>query len=171
MDEKFQDRIDDYLLDRMGNADKKAFLQEIEQDDEKREQLEFTRHVKDSIRSREEKLQALAQFQRRYEEERRTSAFRAMGTECVASCCPAPEVAATKPVLPKKRIWLWIPGVAALIVVGFFAVRLMIRPDSSPNYKGIPVEKACGRNGVFGSAPADSTDNDTIKSNIGTFQK
>lgn len=171
MDEKFQDRIDDYLFKRMGNADKKAFLQEIEQDDEKREQLEFTQDVKDSICSREEKLRALAQFQQQYEEERRTSAFRAMDTEHTACYSPVPEVASTEPVLPKKRIWLWIPGVAALIVIGFFAVNPMFRSDPSPNYKSIPVEKACGRNGVFSFAPTDSTDNDTIKSNVGTFQK
>ena len=62
MDEKFQDRIDNYLLNRMDDAEKMEFLREVEQDEEKKEQLEFTQDVKDSIRSREEKLQALKQF-------------------------------------------------------------------------------------------------------------
>lgn len=32
MDEKFQDRIDDYLLNRMNVDEKESFLHEIEQD-------------------------------------------------------------------------------------------------------------------------------------------
>ncbi len=71
MDEKFQDRIDNYLLNRMDDAEKTEFLREIEQDKEKKEQLEFTQDVKDCIRSREEKLKALKQFQRQYEQERK----------------------------------------------------------------------------------------------------
>ena len=55
MDEKFQDRIDNYLLNRMDDAEKTEFLREVEQDKEKKEQLEFTQNVKDCIRSREEK--------------------------------------------------------------------------------------------------------------------
>ena len=84
MDEKFQDRIDNYLLNRMDDAEKTEFLREVEQDEEKKEQLEFTQDVKDSIRSREEKLQALKQFQRQYEQERKTAAYRATGTEHAA---------------------------------------------------------------------------------------
>ena len=59
MDIQFQDRIDNYLLGRMSEADKEAFLQEVEQDNEKKEQLEFTRNVKEAVCSREEKLRAL----------------------------------------------------------------------------------------------------------------
>jgi hypothetical protein len=162
MDEKFQDRIDKYLLNRMDDAEKTEFLREIEQDEEKKEQLEFTQDVKDSIRSREEKLQALAQFQRQYEQERRISAYRATGTERAACYCPAPEVAATKPVRSKKKIWLWISGVAAVLVIGFFAIKPMFDYESSPNYNGAPMEQMRGGDEVFSPAPADSTDNDTI---------
>ena len=35
MDEKFQDRIDDYLLNRMNIDEKEAFLHEIEHDADK----------------------------------------------------------------------------------------------------------------------------------------
>ena len=165
MDEKFQDRIDNYLLNRMDDAEKTEFLREVEQDEEKKEQLEFTQDVKDRIRSREEKLHALKQFQRQYEQERRTSAYRATGTERVA-CCPAPEVVATEPVRSKKKIWLWISGVAAVLVVGFFAIKPMFVYESSPNYNGAPMEQMRGEDEVFSPAPADSTDNDTIKINI-----
>ena len=96
MDEKFQDRIDNYLLNRMDDAEKMEFLREVEQDEEKKEQLEFTQDVKDSIRSREEKLLALKQFQRQYEQERKAAAYHATGTKQAACYCPAPEVAATE---------------------------------------------------------------------------
>lgn len=165
MDEKFQDRIDDYLLNRMDDAEKAEFLREVEQDEEKKEQLEFTQNVKDSIRSREEKLQALAQFRRQYEEERRTAAYRAAGTERAVCYCQAPKME-ERPVRSKKKIWLWISGVAAVLAVGFFAIRPMLEHESSPNYNGSPIEQMRGGDEVFSPAPADSTDNDTIKFNM-----
>ena len=110
MDEKFQDRIDNYLLNRMDDAEKTEFLREIEQDKEKKEQLEFTQDVKDCIRSREEKLKALKQFQRQYEQERKTAAYRATGTKQAACYCPAPEVAATEPV-PVSYTHLTLPTI------------------------------------------------------------
>ena len=88
MDEKFQDRIDNYLLNRMDDAEKTEFLREVEQDEDKKEQLEFTQNVKDCIRSREEKLNDIAQFQRQYEEERRKAAYRTTGTERAACSVP-----------------------------------------------------------------------------------
>ncbi|MGM9708171.1 MAG: hypothetical protein ACI3ZB_00985, partial [Prevotella sp.] len=155
-----------YLLNRMDDAEKTEFLREVEQNEEKKEQLEFTQNVKDAIRSREEKLQALNQFQQRYEEERRTVACRDTGTEDAACYCPAPEVAATEPVRSKKKIWLWISGVAAVLVVGFFAIKPMFDYESSPNYNGAPMEQMRGGDEVFSPVPADSMVNDTIKLNM-----
>ena len=166
MDEKFQDRIDNYLLNRMDDAEKTEFLREVEQDEEKKEQLEFTQDVKDSIRSREEKLQALKKFQKQYEQERRAAAYRATGSERGSCYCPAPKVAATEPVRSKKKIWLWISGVAAVLVVGFLAIKPMFDYEPSPNYNGAPMEQMRGGDDVFSPALADSTDNDTIKINI-----
>ncbi len=156
MDEKFQDRIDNYLLNRMDDAEKTKFLREVEQDKEKKEQLEFTQDVKDSIRSREEKLQILKQFQQQYEEEQKTAAYRATETEGVACYCPAPEVAATEPVRPKKRIWLWISGVAAVLLVGFFAISPMF--DYEPSQNTAPIRDG----GDVFPALSDSINNDTI---------
>lgn len=166
MDEKFQDRIDNYLLSRMDNAEKTEFLREVEQDKEKKKQLEFTQNVKDAIRSREEKLQALAQFQRQYEEERRTAAYRATGTERTTCYCPAPEVAAIEQAQPKKKTWLWISGIAAVLVIGFFTITPMLMYESAPNKNNVPMEMMRGGDDVFTPAPADSMDNDTVKFNI-----
>lgn len=166
MDEKFQDRIDNYLLNRMDDAEKARFLREVEQDVEKKKLLEFTQNVKDSIRSREEKLRALLLFQRQHEEERRTVAFRATGTERAACYCPAPEME-ERPMQSKKKIELWISGVAVvLVVVGFFAIRPIFYYESSPNYNGVPMEQMREGDEVFSPTPADSTDNDTIKFDV-----
>ena len=67
MNNNFEDRIDDYLLHRMNEEEEKAFLNEVEHDDEKKELLEFTRNVKDSICSREEKLKAMEDMRQQYE--------------------------------------------------------------------------------------------------------
>lgn len=169
MDEKFQDRIDDYLFNRMDDAEKKMFLREVEQDADKKEQLEFTQNVKDSIRSREDKLQALAKFRQQYEEERKASAIQSTGTERTACYCPLP-AATTEPGQSKKKMWLWISGVAAVLVAGFFAIGPMLEYESSPNYNSTPMEEMRGGDDVFSPAAADSTDNtdnDTIEFSIG----
>ena len=153
MDEKFQDRIDNYLLNRMDDTEKSEFLREVEQDKEKKEQLEFTQIVKDSICSREEKMQALKQFQRQYEKGRRTDAYRATGTDCAACYCPSPEVSTTEPVQPKKKKWLWISGAAAVLVVGFFAIKPMFDYELSPNYNGESMEQMRGGDEVFSPTP------------------
>ncbi|MDO4179698.1 MAG: hypothetical protein Q4D36_00225 [Bacteroidales bacterium] len=190
MDEKFQDRIDNYLLNRMNDSEKTMFLREVEQDNEKKEQLEFTQNVKDSIRSREEKLQALTQSQQQYEEERRAKAMRSTGTD--AACyCSAP-MEAERPGRSKKKIWLWISGVAAVLVVGFFAIHPMFVNDASnsnpmeqirgndgifdggnnnsfPSFTGRPKDNVRGDDEIYdevGATPADTIENDTIYSNI-----
>lgn len=62
----FQDRIDEFLLhnDAMSEEDKAQFLKEIEEDEEKREQYEFTKNVKQVMISRGEKLKAMTEFQK-----------------------------------------------------------------------------------------------------------
>lgn len=66
MDNNFQDRIDEYLLhgDAMSEEAKAQFLEEIEEDAEKKEQYEFTKRVKQAVTSRGEKLKAMAEFQK-----------------------------------------------------------------------------------------------------------
>lgn len=66
MDNNFQDRIDEYLLhgNKMSEEVKAQFLKEIEEDEEKREQYEFTKNVKQTMISRGEKLKAMTEFQK-----------------------------------------------------------------------------------------------------------
>lgn len=124
----FQDRIDEYLLhgDTMSEEDKAQFLKEIEEDEEKREQYEFTKNVKQAMVSRGEKLKAMTEFQKEIKHGRRKS-------------------------------WLWISSIAAILVVGFFAINpLFVENSPTDNVRG-------DENEVFDmTAPTDSISNDSI---------
>lgn len=128
MDNNFQDRIDEYLLhgNSMSDEAKAQFLKEIEVDVEKKEQYELSKNIKAAMVSRGEKLKAMAEFQKEYEK-------------------------------PKhKKTWLWISGIAAILIVGFFAINpLFVGNSPTDNVRG-------NENDVFDmSAPADSITNDS----------
>lgn len=127
----FQDRIDEFLLhnDAMSEEDKAQFLKEIEDDVEKREQYEFTKNVKMAMVSREEKLKAMTEFQKEMKSHHH------------------------------RKTWLWISSIAAILVVGFFAIDpLFVGNSPTDNVRG-------DENDVFEmTAPADSIDTDSISS-------
>ena len=131
MDNNFQDRIDEYLLhgDTMSEEDKAQFLKEIEDDVEKKEQYEFTKNVKMAMVSREEKLKAMTEFQKEMKSHHH------------------------------RKTWLWISSIAAILIVGFFAINpLLVETSSHDNVRG-------DENDVFEmTAPADSIDTDSISS-------
>ena len=130
MDNNFQDRIDEYLLheDTMSEEAKAQFLKEIEEDTEKKEQYEFTKNVKEALKSRGDKLKAMTEFQKGIKHGRRKS-------------------------------WLWISSIAAILVIGFFAINpLFVENSPTDNVRG-------DENDVFEmTAPADSIDTDSISS-------
>lgn len=125
----FQDRIDEFLLhnDAMSEEDKAQFLKEIEDDVEKREQYEFTKNVKMAMVSREEKLKAMTEFQKEMKSHHH------------------------------RKTWLWISSIAAILVVGFFAIDpLFVGNSPTDNVRG-------DENDVFEmTAPADSVATDSI---------
>ena len=125
----FQDRIDEYLLhsDTMSEEDKAQFLKEIEEDAEKKEQYEFTKNVKQVIVSRGEKLKAMTEFQKEMKSHYH------------------------------RKTWLWTSSIAAILVIGFFAINpLLVETSSHDNVRG-------DENDVFEmTAPADSIDTDSI---------
>ena len=143
MDNNFQDRIDEYLLheDTMSEEAKAQFLKEIEEDTGKKEQYEFTKNVKEVLKSRGDKLKAMTEFQREMKHGRR-------------------------------RTWLWISSVAAILVVGFFAIKPQLVDNSSiHNVRGgendvfkttaPPHNEGCKSSSEF-KTPNDTTNNDTI---------
>lgn len=125
----FQDRIDEYLLhgDAMSEEDKAQFLKEIEEDAEKKEQYEFTKNVKQAMVSRGKKLKAMTEFQKEMKFHHH------------------------------RKTWLWISSIAAVLVIGFFAINpLFIENSPTDNVRG-------DENDVFDmTVPTDSINNDSI---------
>ena len=173
MKKDFQDRIDEYLLGKMTEEDKAKFEAEVKQDELKREQLEFTRNVKDAISSREDKMAKLKLMQRMYDREYQLVAASMRPTD-TDDCQypPAPQYAAEKK--SSKRIWWWASGIAAVLVIGLFVVNpfgsdtLQTPSGFSPSFKGNPNEMIRGEeNDVFDMElpiQNDSIKNDTIPS-------
>lgn len=131
MDNNFQDKIDEYLLheDTMSEEAKAQFLKEIEENTEKKKQYEFTKNVKQAIVSRGEKLKAMTEFKKEMKSHHH------------------------------RKTWLWISSIAAILVVGFFAINpLLVETSSHDNVRG-------DENDVFEmTAPADNIDTDSISS-------
>ena len=129
MNYNFQDRIDEYLLygDTMSEVDKAQFLKEIEEDAEKKEQYEFTKNVKQAMVSRGEKLKAMTEFQKEMKSHHH------------------------------RKTWLWISSIAAVLVIGFFAINpLFVENSPTDNVRG-------DENDVFDmTVPTDSINNDSI---------
>ena len=155
MDNNFQDRIDEYLLheDTMSEEAKAQFLKEIEENTEKKKQYEFTKNVKQAMVSRGKKLKAMTEFQKENEtqDEKRMTA------------CSCPEYRQTEDIkivghksnFRKKLVWF--SGIAAVLVIGFFAINpLLVEKSSHDNVRG-------DENDVFDmTAPTDSISNDSI---------
>ncbi len=145
MNQDFQDRIDQYLLhgDTMSEEDKAHFLKEIEEDAEKRDQYEFTKNLKAALVSRDQKLKAIAEFQQ----------------ECKRR----------KPT--RRNLLLWVSGIAAALVIGFFAVDIMTVGDApNDNVRGgedvfeqvAPSHSVPCNSSEKHKMPNDTTDIDTI---------
>ena len=165
MDNNFQDRIDEYLLhgDNMSEEAKAQFLKEIEEDADKKEQYELTKNIKKALKSRGDKLKAMAEFQEEYE---------AQDEMRIKACsCPRPEyrvaedikIVGHKSNFRKKLVWF--SGIAAILVIGFCAINPLFIEKNSPtdNVRG-------GENDVFDmTAPTDSIANDSISTDTVTL--
>lgn len=129
MDNNFQDRIDEYLLheDTMSEEAKAQFLKEIEDNTEKKKQYEFTKNVKEALKSRGDKLKAMTEFQKEMKSHHH------------------------------RKTWLWISSIAAVLVIGFFAINpLFVENSPTDNVRG-------DENDVFDmTVPTDSINNDSI---------
>lgn len=145
MDKDFQDRIDRFLLhgSEMTKEERAAFLGEIENDEEKKAQYQFTIMVRDAMRSRMSKLEAMKVMEKRG----------VMGREANMPCaaCPPP---AKEP--RRNKRWYFLGGIAALFVVGFFVTVMFVNNGAEGVMRGSGDQ-------FDGTMPAavDSLDNDT----------
>ena len=123
---ELQDHIDDYLLGRMSDEDSKVFEQELKNDDELREQMEFTKDVQTATKSRNEKLAKMQEWEDDYEweEDRGVAAARYRPTGSGYKSCPTPSMDQTRsmPRSSGRQYLYWISGIAAIFIVGFFLI-------------------------------------------------
>lgn len=151
MEKDFQDRIDDYVMGRMSAEERKLFEEEIGRDESKKEQLVFTQNVKNVIGKRQYMLKETARMKEEYEAQQ-----------------------VKKKQLTVKRIW-WTAGVAAVLLVGFFALKPFDH-GSAPHLEESPSDFMRGDDEIFDfgeeefpavadSVAPDSLEVDTITGN------
>lgn len=141
---EFQDKIDDYLLDRMSDEERKSFESDTAEDAELKEQLQFTETVQQATKSRNEKLAAMEEWKDDYvwEDERVAAASAAeyRPTGSGYEYCPAPTMESRRvgSSSPFKKIFYWASGIAAVFVVGFFLIQNLYVANSPNEYMPSP---------------------------------
>ena len=131
----FQDRIDDYLLDRMSDEERKSFESDSAEDAELKEQLQFTETVQQATKSRNEKLAAMEEWKDDYmwedESVAAASAVEYHATGSGYDYCPEPTMESRRVATssPFKKMLYWVSGIAAVFIVGVFVFNLY-RPSS-----------------------------------------
>ena len=126
---EFQDKIDNYLLNRMSDDERKAFEAEVSNDPELQDQLKYTEKVQKAIDVRNERLAKMKEWENDYvwEKEREEMASKYRATGSGYHYCPAP--ARTCPTPNRKKGWFqtkgriyWMSGVAAMLILGVFLI-------------------------------------------------
>lgn len=143
---EYQDKIDNYLLNRMSDEERWTFEQEMEQDKELRKQVEFTKNVQTALKSRNEKLTRMQEWQKEMNEEaKRACSFRATGSDRHYSPMSAMENQAN-PIPPsrkKRHLIYWVAGIAAIFIIGLFVLPTITVYKSAP----VPIEYGVFRGG------------------------
>lgn len=120
----YQDRIDDYLLDRMSDEERVRFEAETANDAELKEQLEYTQNVRQIIKSRYEKLALMKEWENDYlwQKVAATSDAEYRPTGSGYQCCSAPSMdeSRSKFHTSRRRVFYWISGIAAMAIIGVF---------------------------------------------------
>lgn len=134
---EFQDRIDDYLINRMTEADRRVFESDVAHDAELKEQLEFTKKMRKIVKSRNEKLAAMKEWDEKYEwqhEEVASREYRATGSGY--DYCPAPpmENRMKRRWFVNKRLVYWVSGIAAVFVAGIFIINAYWNKANNQEY-------------------------------------
>lgn len=134
---EYQDRIENYLLNRMSDADKHAFERDLEKDAELRDQYEFVSMVKTALML-ENIEKDVSRWSNAYkeriendvkerEEQKKVASYRPTGTDCY---CPAPPTE-HRPIMSHssgRKILYWISGIAAVFIVGIFIFNNLLSP-------------------------------------------
>ena len=123
---EFQDRIDDYLLDRMSDEERRSFESDTVEDAELKEQLQFTEAVQQATKSRSEKLAAMEEWKDDYvwedDEVAAVSSTEYRATGNGYDYCPTPSMESRQVAKssPFKKMLYWVSGIAAIFIIGVF---------------------------------------------------
>lgn len=104
MKEEFQQKIDNYLMRRMSDEERMAFENEVDGNEELREQLSFTEEVLQVLKSRNNKLARMREWEKKAKHKEKNRSGR--------------------------KIYLWISGIAAVLIVGIFTIYTYFSPDT-----------------------------------------
>lgn len=122
MKQEYQDRIDKYVLGQMDDTEKSVFEQDVAQDAELQEQLQFTKDVASATKIREEKHAKMEDWRDDYVFENVRG--------------------------KKKKFFYWISGIAAIFIVGFFLVNNLFVMESGNPTSPLPYEYGNLRGGT-----------------------
>lgn len=156
---EFQDRIDDYLLNRMSDEERKSFETDMVKDKELKEQLTFTKAVMEAIESRNEKLAAMEEWKDDYVwtgegvADVAATEYLPTGSGYVHYAAPPMNENQSLPRSSNRRILYWFSGIAAVFIVGFFLIHNLYIGNSSPEYLASPV-----KNETIFRAASDNSD-------------
>ena len=98
---EYQDNIDRYLLGRMSDEERKSFEIKCAGNQELKEQLEHTRDVRTVISERSKMLAKIQEWDDEYDVKKKMASH--------------------------KTTWVyWLSGIAAILVIGFFLLPLLV---------------------------------------------
>lgn len=104
MNRDLQDRIDDYILNRMSAEERAAFEKELSQSEAMQQQFNFTKNLKSAITSRESKLSAVNTMRQQRDKQSTMTSLPLRSTRRT------------------RHIVAWASAIAAVLVVGLFVV-------------------------------------------------
>ena len=135
MNNDYQDRIDQYLLGKMSEAEALDFEKDIRNDKDLKEQFEFTKNVKEAVVGRNRRLAQIKEWKEAYEAKNNTDGeYRPTGSGYEYSIKPKTEIK-LEPRTSTRRYLYWISGIAAIFVVGFFIISpIFVEKGGSPDH-------------------------------------
>ena len=140
MKEEYQDIIEDYLFERMSDAERLAFEKELDKDAELRDQYEFVSMVKTALML--ENIDNDVSLWSKAYREREAAAIATQEADYKATGSGYERtVAYTKdedetPRSSKRHFLYWISGIAAVFIVGFFMYKSLNVYDAAPSKQG-----------------------------------
>lgn len=138
-----QDRIDNYLLNRMSDEERKAFEADVAKDTHLKEQMTFTKNVMNAIKSRNEKLAMIKEWQNDYvwksETDEIDSAIESHISDRNNYNRPSIKDSQKAHYSSKKQILYWASGIAAVVIAGFFLFHNLYMTETKNEFSTLPM--------------------------------